>query len=69
MLALVLAVALLLANLGLPGWVAFVAVVMIALGGGVVARVGRGQALFRFVLGLALVAVALLVAAAGSITA
>ena len=66
---LVAAVGLLATRLDAPAWVR-VALVVVAVGGAVgVALLGRGQALFRYVMVLAVVAVVLLVVAARSITA
>ena len=66
---LVAAVALLAAQLAVAPWVAVGLVLVAATGAVVVAVRGEGQALFRYVMALAVVAVLLLVLAAGSLTA
>jgi 4-hydroxybenzoate polyprenyltransferase len=66
---LVAAVALLAAQLAVAPWVAVGLVLVAATGAVVVAARGEGQALFRYVMALAVVAVALLLLAATSLTA
>jgi len=66
---LVTAVALLAAQLAVAPWAAIGLVLVAATGAVVVAVRGEGQALFRYVMALAVVAVLLLVLAAGTLTA
>ena len=67
--SLVGAVALLVGHLPLPGALAAGIVTVVAVGAVAVATLGRGRALFRFVLLLAAAVVVLLIGSAGSITA
>lgn len=67
--SLVGAVALLVSHLPLPGALAAGIVTLVAVGAVAVATLGRGRALFRFVLLLAAAVVVLLIGSAGSITA
>jgi 4-hydroxybenzoate polyprenyltransferase len=67
--AMVVAVVVLVAHLPIAGWAAALIVGGVLLASVVVALVGQGRTLFRFIMGLAILAVLLLIAAAGSITA